>query len=74
MDCTVRAHSRCSSRMVSRVARVSPWSSGSGMAFSTKRMMLRAMPSTAVVGESRVQSRRADSKMHPTSSRAKESA
>ncbi|MFJ6907085.1 hypothetical protein [Streptomyces griseoluteus] len=32
------------------------------------------MPNTAVVGESRAQSRSADSSTHPTSSRAKESA
>ncbi|KOV71826.1 hypothetical protein ADL02_45300 [Streptomyces sp. NRRL WC-3723] len=44
------------------------------MTFAVNRMMLRAVPGTAVVGESRAQSRSADSSTHPTSSRAKESA
>ncbi|MGW5491618.1 hypothetical protein [Streptomyces olivaceoviridis] len=44
------------------------------MTFTVNRMMLRAMPGTAVVGESRAQSRSADSSTHPTSSSAKESA
>ncbi|WP_158727424.1 hypothetical protein [Streptomyces sp. NRRL S-31] len=44
------------------------------MTFAVNRMMLRAMPNTAVAGESRAQSRSADSSTHPTSSRAKESA
>ncbi|AXE28283.1 hypothetical protein C0216_32970 (plasmid) [Streptomyces globosus] len=39
-----------------------------------KRMMLRVMPGTAVVAESRAQFRSADSSTHPTSSSTKESA
>lgn len=64
---------RRASRSASKVSAVSSWS-GSGMTLTTNRMMLRAMPGTAVVGESRAQSRSADSRPHPTSSRTKESA
>ncbi|MGW4569315.1 hypothetical protein ACWEN3_45705 [Streptomyces sp. NPDC004561] len=44
------------------------------MTFTVNRMMLRAMPTTAVVGESRAHSRSVDSSTPPTSSSAKESA